>query len=206
MLKFTPPHGRLRLSFPRNGLTVESWEFWQEPNWLPLRLICKRFPVFAHSPWKSRPSLGCGVSRMEFFPSLESQMSRKKKRAIVSSTPWCYLVSVHVCLFITHAFSFLFWGSLVLFQLLIGYLLMFSQTKHPLCQLSNTYIWLCFLDKYEEAVWNFFHSFHYFKTAIKTPTRTRLCSIGNKPIIFSLPYNWIIEAWCHFGFHASTTP
>lgn len=152
-----------------------------------------------HSPWKSHSSLGCGVSRMELFSSLESQMSWEKKGTIVSSTPWRYLVAV---LFISCAFFFFFWGPLELFQFLIAYLWMFSQTKHPLCQLSNTYIWLCFLDKYEEGLSNFFSSLHYFKTAIKTPTRTLLCSIGNKLIILSFPYNWITEAWCHFGFHA----
>lgn len=138
---------------------------------------------------------------MELF-SLESQMSWEKKRTIVSGTPWCYLVSVHCCLFISHAFPFSFWDLSILLQPLIAYLLSFPKQSIFVSNVKYLYLTLLFWTNMKEEVWMFFSSLRYFKIAIKTPTRTLLCSIGNKPIILCLPYNWIIEAWCHFGFHA----
>lgn len=106
------------MSCPETGLTVDLGNFSNSRINFPLDLFAKDFPVIAHSPWKAHPWPDCGVSRMELSPSLESQMSWEKKRAIVSSTPWCYLVSVHFCLFIFHAFTFFFWRSFSCFHFL----------------------------------------------------------------------------------------
>lgn len=153
----------------RNRPYYGSWEFHQEWKWLPIRLICKRFPVMAHSPWKITFLTGCSVSRMELFSSLESQMSSEKKESLclahLGTTIWSLFISAYLFLMLSLSFpfSFLFIVPLVLFQLLIASLLMFSQTKHPLCYCQilaldfamPSFNTLCFLDKYEEAVWIF---------------------------------------------------
>jgi hypothetical protein len=66
-----------------------------------------------------------------------------------------------------------------------------SNTRIRLCHAIFSYfcVFWTLTKRLFEWFFFFFSFLHYLKTAIKTPTRTLLCCIGDKPIILSLPYN-----------------
>lgn len=186
----------------------------QERKWLLITFICQQFAVTTHhSPWKC------------FWLA-----TTWEDEVVLLIKPAAHLgQGEHPCVWFTLPLSGLSCPPLFSFLLLnppsvnIPALSCLPcdvfPNKSSLCATTKCSCWtlpcylsvLCVLERIQRDFGFSSSSFPFVlfiivKQQLRHQPELFLCCTGNKPITLSLPYNWIIEAWCHLGFHAEQPP
>lgn len=188
----------------------------QERKWLFISFICQQFAVTTHhSPWKCFWLATTWEDEVVRLIKPAGDLRQGKHPA--SGLPCHYLGSAPF----RPSFPFFFLIHRVFSQPLAASLVMFSQTKLSLCHhqvlVLNFVVLSLHAFCFEQMQRDFgfsssfsspfpFVLFIILKQQLRHQPELFLCCTGNKPITLSLPYNQIIEAWCHFGFHAEQPP
>lgn len=154
--------------------------------------------------------LGCVRGEVVLIIKL-SKVPRWEKRPCV----WLTLPLSGLCSFLSvNPLLSPFW-SIVMFSPGKGLFVSPSDTCVGLCRVAFYYF--VFWNKYKEILDFHLHFFCFLFVVVvfvlfiilkqlRHQPELFLCCTRNKPVILSIPYNWIIEAWCHFGFHVEQPP